>query len=72
MRQMRKEDQHWSIVVEDFVNAPANGIRGKSQKRRAEYVAQDENLLLIYQDRLNRLPFPYLQAIANRMPEPLD
>ena len=26
---MKKEDNHWRILVEDFNNNPINGIRGK-------------------------------------------
>jgi hypothetical protein len=26
---MKREDNHWRLIVKDFNNNPANGIRGK-------------------------------------------
>jgi hypothetical protein len=71
VRQMIKEDQHWETVIADYSNSPANGVRGKGQKRKTEYEEQDQNLRLIFESRQTREPYDYLKAIAYRMPDPV-
>ena len=67
---MQDEDSHWRLVVQEYENSPANGVRGKGIHRKSIYVEQDENLSTIYATRHNREPFRYLKAIAHRMPNP--
>jgi hypothetical protein len=71
VRAMIKEDEHWKTVVEDYVNSPADGIRGKGQGRRQDYMEQDENIRQICMSRGDYHPLEFLKAIACRMPDPL-
>lgn len=67
---MEQEEVHWIQAYDDFINSPANGIRGKSAKRRNEYVEQDRNILKICRTREERTPVDFLKAISYRLPNP--
>lgn len=67
---MREEFDHWQLILVDFANSPANGIRGKGSDRRIQDQEADANLKEIFHDRLNRERYAYLRAIGHRMPDP--
>lgn len=55
VKKMKAENSRWYQQIEEFNAAPANGIRGQGQSRKAIYVQQDNNLRLLYQQHLNQL-----------------
>lgn len=67
---MKAEDRHWGLIYNEYINAPADGLKGRGMSRKSDYVANDANLLTIYRDRANREPYRYLRSIAHRMPDP--
>ena len=50
------EDDHWQQVYEEFVNSPANEVRGRGNTRWNQYLSNDENLRPIFLNRINRQP----------------
>jgi hypothetical protein len=57
------------LVVADYDNNPADGVRGKGAKRKQEHINMDANLLAIYESRNQRAPLNYLRALAHRLPD---
>jgi hypothetical protein len=66
---MLKEEQHWHLILQDYGNNPADGMRGKGLKRRSVYVDQDQNIKALIAGRLNRHPLDYLRSISYRLPD---
>jgi hypothetical protein len=54
----------WKRVVEEYLINQGNGIREFGLKRRQTYIANDNNLLNLYQNGNNDFPVEYLRAIA--------
>ncbi|KAL3080404.1 hypothetical protein niasHT_031311 [Heterodera trifolii] len=65
---MSQEDMHWQYVVEDFNNAPNNGIRGKGMGRKSVYVEQDTALLAIFNSRAQRQPWNIFALLLTECP----
>lgn len=72
VRRMLKEYRRWESRVEEFENAPANGIRGKGSTRRSVYLTQDRNLLTLFEGFQQQLhdPLRYLRAISYHLGMP--
>jgi len=66
---MIEEEKHWISAFEDYMVSPLNGIRGKSAKRRNEYIQQEANIQEIFRTRHERQPLDFLKAISYRMPD---
>ncbi|KAL3069920.1 hypothetical protein niasHT_031402 [Heterodera trifolii] len=65
---MSQEDMHWQYVMEDFNNAPNNGIRGKGMGRKSVYVEQDTALLAIFNSRAQRQPWNIFALLLTECP----
>ena len=50
-----------------FKAAPANGIHGPHETRKARYIRQDNNLVALLHDFANRDPLVYLRACAHHL-----
>uniref|UniRef100_A0A914GP48 Uncharacterized protein n=1 Tax=Globodera rostochiensis TaxID=31243 RepID=A0A914GP48_GLORO len=64
---MVKEFHHWEIIVTDYRNAPAHGVRGRGLKRKSVYVALDHNLQQIFAEfdqRAGEDALRYLRTIS--------
>uniref|UniRef100_A0A183CBZ0 Uncharacterized protein n=1 Tax=Globodera pallida TaxID=36090 RepID=A0A183CBZ0_GLOPA len=63
-RKMVEEDDTWQHIVTDFQGAPADGIKGPYDTRKAQYIRQDRNLEALVADFQNRDPLEFLRSCA--------
>uniref|UniRef100_A0A914I6Q8 MULE transposase domain-containing protein n=2 Tax=Globodera rostochiensis TaxID=31243 RepID=A0A914I6Q8_GLORO len=63
-RKMVEEDETWQHIVTDFQAAPADGIKGPYNTRKAQYIRQDRNLEALVADFQNRDPLEFLRSCA--------
>ena len=76
---MIEEDDMWANRIADyqvrkktsfkffFKAAPADGIHGPHETRKAKYIRQDNNLVALFHDFFNRDPLVYLRACAHHL-----
>lgn len=65
-----EEDSRWKTVVDEYIVSPADGIRGRGTYRDPNYIANDANLLALYNNQANNwmhLPNQYLRGIAHHL-----